>query len=416
MMADHLVESAIRLDATNWAPVDPGHSMLADIDRALARARIVLLGETNHFAHEKCAFRLWWLGRLARHRRLVLGEELSWSDGRFVSRYLASGDESQLDRLATFGHPGRADRDDRPTGILRASADAFPTALFKAAQVRFYRALRELEPRRFFGFDVGAPDATYEDIEARVDQVPDTGMAQSLRQLLARVPGESIAEEAERLQRAAEHAGRSGEPQLRALESEIASMAGSLQYMALAHPAPDYEALRPAMALREDLMKGRVERALAELAPDETLVLMAHAFHLARDDRRIHAEGIGPGGGLVPSLGHHLVQVLGLAPYAVWMLYGGGQDSQPFPDLPQHASYPPDALNSVLGSAGMPLVLNVAPLAEGALSRDVGVGHMYNQVVPVHLPTQADAIWYLPRITPMRDADAVAPTAAWPRD
>jgi hypothetical protein len=39
-------------------------------------------------------------------------------------------------------------------------------------------------------------------------------------------------------------------------------MAGTLRYQALAHPAPDYLALRPAMALREDLMKQSVDRIL----------------------------------------------------------------------------------------------------------------------------------------------------------
>ena len=38
----------------------------------------------------------------------------------------------------------------------------------------------------------------------------------------------------------------------------------------------------------------------------------------------------------------------------------------------------------------------VAPLA-----RDVGIGHMYNLVVQVHLASQADAIFFIPKVSPL---------------
>ena len=82
---------------------------------------------------------------------------------------------------------------------------------------------------------------------------------------------------------------------------------------------------------------------------------------------------------------------------SVWLLYGGGEDSQPFPDLPTTARYPDDSINSQLAKYRSPLILPTAPAKAAALAEPVGVGHMYNLAVPVHLPSQADAIFFIPR-------------------
>jgi erythromycin esterase-like protein len=150
-------------------------------------------------------------------------------------------------------------------------------------------------------------------------------------------------------------------------------------------------------------MKRRLEWLLGTLADDELLVLLAHAFHLAKDDGALRAtQGVGPGGDQVHSLGHHLTQILRVPSRSIWLLYGAGEDSQPFPDLPTTARYPDDSINSQLAKFGSPLVLPTGPAKAAALAEPVGVGHMYNLVVPVHLPSQADAIFFIPRITPLR--------------
>lgn len=398
---DHwLDEHAIRLDPATYAPDSTDHPRLAAVDTALAHARLVFLGETNHFIHEKTDFRLWWLRRLAAHHRLVVGEELGWSDGRDVARYLTDGNERHLDRLATFGDRShvRPDRDDRPSGILRASFDGYPTALFKAEQSRFYRGLRAIPSLRFFGFDIDAAGAGYADIEARRNT---TSVNPAFWGRLARVPGETLSDEAERLASSMALLPHSKEPAIAEMREDLQSMIESFRYTGLAHPAADYDALRPAMAYRETTLKRRVDRMRASLAGDEVLVLMAHAFHLAKDDDRIASVGVGPGGGRVSSLGQHLTADRALPAYSVWLLYGGGEDSQPFPDLPGIARYPGESLNAQLARRRDPFVVPVTPGVD-ALARDVGVGHMYNLVVPVHLPSQADAIFFVPRVTPMQ--------------
>jgi erythromycin esterase-like protein len=405
---------AVRLDPATYAPHDVDAERLAAIDRALDGVRCVFVGEANHFVHEKSDYRAWWLRRLAARHRLVVGEELGCIDGRRVAAYLADGDETHFTSLATFGDERhrRTDRDDRPTGILRASFDVYPAALFKAEQARFYRTLRELGVTRFHGLDIDAPGNGYSELHAwrgRRDIDP------AFWTLVARVDGETLDEEAHRLQRALERLPN--EPPTDDLREIVRSMIENLRYTALAHPAQTYEALRPAMALRESIMKRRVERILASLEPDSVFVLLGHAFHLAKDDRRIGRAGVGPGGDLETSLGHHVVQSLGVPTRAVWMLYGAGVDSQPFPDLPTRVAYPADSLNGRLAAyarlradsgasphapAHAPLVVPIAPAANDALANEVGIGHLYNMVVPVHLPSEIDALFFVPTVSPLR--------------
>jgi erythromycin esterase-like protein len=398
-------EHAVRLDPIAYEPIPEHANRLAAIDALFDGAAVVFLGETNHFVHEKAEFRTWWLRRLAMRHRLVVGEELGWSDGRDVARYLADGDEAHLERLATFGDTRhvRTDRDDRPTGVLRASFDAYPTALFRAEQIRFYRSLRRLRPARYFGIDIDAAGAGYEDIDIYRHRAGAASLIdQSFWSALVRVPGESIGDEAKRLEHALDLLPDTGSPVIDDLRQDLRALIETLHYTVLAHHATDYEALRPAMAYRETAMKRRLEWILGTLADDEALVLMGHAFHLAKDDDALGHVGVGPGGDQVHSLGHHLVQTLGLTVRSVWFLYGGGEDSQPFPDLPNTANYPRKSLNAQLAKHDQPLVIPLEPAAGVALERDVGVGHMYNLVVPVHLPSQADAIFFIPRVTPLR--------------
>src|SRR6185312_6261592 len=116
---------------------------LAMLDTAIADADLVFLGEMDHFLHEKSDFRLWLCRWLIDRGWRSFAEELSWSDGRRVERFRASGEG--LERLSLFGWTGeqRTDRDDKPTGVFAASFDIYPTALMAAEQTRFYEGLRD---------------------------------------------------------------------------------------------------------------------------------------------------------------------------------------------------------------------------------------------------------------------------------
>lgn len=410
---DTLRDCAVHLDERTLAPrTAADRERLAALWPRLHAARIVVLGELDHFIAQKNDFRLWWIRRLAERYPLVLAEELGHSDGKRIARYLASGDETWLDRVPTFGWRGdaRPDRTDSPTGVLQASSERFPAARFKATQCAFYRALRELGVRRFHGFDIdGATGAGYAEAEHLLPALGEPH-AQATRAALARVPGETMLEEAARLTAVAgqlqslpfPQATRQGEV-AREMAFDLGWTASTLHYAALAYPAADYEALRPAMQFREGMMKRAVARLLDQLAPSEKLVLMAHAFHLAKDDGSVTsaAAAVGPGGDRASSLGHYLARERGEDVCAIWFLFAEGSDCQPFPDLPTTFAYPDGTLNAQLARLADALVLPTAGLGRTGAAR---VGHIYNLVADVDIARQADSLFFLRTVTPLPDA------------
>lgn len=374
------------LDAwLDQAVLEPG-----DLDPG--EAEVLVLGEFNHFVHEKGDFRI----TMAREaQRLGFGtwaEELGWSDGRRLARYFATRDEAVFDRLALFGWRGeaRTDRDDRPAGIFRASWETYPFDLMRAEQTRFYRTL---SPKALHGFDVAAGhDGGYVDLFARLDA---TGAPRAWRAALARRPGETLAEETARLTTLAAESPAGLDPLARA---DLSALIDGLTYTALVKDAATYAETAPAMAFREDAMKRRLAD-IRSLSPGK-MVLMGHALHLVRDDSAIAAPGIvGPGGQRTSSLGHHIGRELGLPMFIVWMIYGGGEDSQPLPDLPRKADFGPDTLNARLAARfDRPVLLD----ARRAPGTPVRIAHMYNSEIETCLPGVVDALWFRPQVSPLR--------------
>ena len=386
-------------------------SELSSLDDLLSGAEVVFLGETDHFTHEKSDFRLLVCRHLLELGWRTFAEELAWSDGRRLAGYLASGDERALARLSLFGWTGEArpDRDDRPTGLLRASFDAYPTELMRAEQTRFYRGLKAAGGAAalgYFGLDIdGLPGGGYADIAETLAPWSEHPRVRAFLAAFARRPGETAKAESARLAALAPAAARLAveiDPALDIVAADLAALAESLAYVEVTYGAQSYDALRPGMAYREACMKRRFAdvRRLTGGAP---LVVMGHALHLATDDRRLGAApGVGPGGGQEPSLGHHIVQTLGLKPASIWLIHGAGEDSQPFPDLPRRFAYPKATLNARLSVFSEPVLFPVTGAPEGLFAGPVGVGHMYNVVQPAVLAGLVDWILFLPRVTPMR--------------
>jgi erythromycin esterase-like protein len=355
-----------------------------------ADADVVVLGEMNHFVHEKSDFRLALARPLLARGFDVWGEELGWSDGSRIDEYMRTRDESIFERISLFGFRGdeRNDRDDSLRGVFGA-APPYPFALMRAEQQRFYRGLHA---RGYFGFDVAAGHAG---ACADIATIDPHGLPAHWREQLAPVPGESIDAEIARLQRLRDALPHDADLRLRAA---LCARIDGLAYTDLVRDAATYDATRPAMAVREDAMKRRFADARA-LFPARRMVLLGHALHLAKDDAAISSGGVGPGGNRVSSLGHHINRELRLNTFVVWMLYGGGSDSQPLRDLPRTANYPPDSLNARLARRfTAPTLLHTA----GAPTAPVRIGHLYNMLISVSLPGQVDAIWFAPAVTPLR--------------
>ena len=296
-----VAETAIRLSSlTGWEDVE----VLSALDPLLEGKRFAFIGENDHWVHEKYPYRLLLIRYLHSRGWRAVGEELSFSDGVRVDRYLVGGDPSELDRVVTYGYRGcaRGDRDDSPRGALRGMRERHPAAM-GTEQKEFARALRSLArvddeaaegPLRFFGFDVDyEPGAAYELLEQVLATAASDGAVVRLRGALDRVLGETLAEEVERLDRACvlleerrdaleQVLGPTGFATLRRL---VRTAAISHRYVQMIQAAVTFEDLRPAMALRERLMLEHVEYAVSLGRPGEKVALVGQNLHLARDSR-----------------------------------------------------------------------------------------------------------------------------------
>lgn len=401
--------------------------VLSFLDEQLSDKRVAYLVEMNHFIHEKYDFRLLFIRYLVSRGFRVIGEELSWTDGMHVDRYLSTGDPKHLDHVTTYGYKGdiRSDRDDSATGILSNTGE-YPEAELRGEQVRFAEALRRLNKRqaqearlRFFGFDVDyVPGGAYGDLKGWLERRKDDSHVAEILQVLSIVPDETIQQEIERLDRARvlmethifHLKGVLTSTIYGAIDHSLRTLKESFAYVRVANPAEDYDVLNEAMAMRESIMHRNVAYVLEQIESDEKVILMAGSLHLAKDDSLIHTPGTGagPGGnGKVPSIGHYINQVL--APdqvFSVWMLYNHGKDLQPFPELDRDLTSTPGSLNDLMNHVGTGADYILPTITDdpeaGLIAQEMDIVQMYNQVFRTTVSKQADAIFFTPKVSPIR--------------
>jgi erythromycin esterase-like protein len=417
-------ERAIHLDL-NASSADNA-AKLAPLDSIVAGKRLALVGEPDHFIHEKYAYRATMLAYLARRGFTRIGEELSRTDGIRIDRYIESGDASNLERIASYGYRGslRDDRDDKPTGVLKDSyGEKYPLAEFRAEQVRLAEAMRAIASQlnrganrlRWFGFDVDAlPGCAYEDLTAMLEGARDDSAVASVLRGLRRVPGESIDDEIRRLDSVLESLGARRDHLGTVLGLEITEEAtylvqwlrDSFHYLRMIIPITSWEQLNPAMAERELMMHREVMRQLESARSGERIALLSHDAHLCRDTGAIRGMGAaaGPGGKSAPPLGEFLTRKFPGEVFTNWMLIGQGRDRQQFARLSAEIRLVAGSLNAILAELGEYFVLPIdradprARLLRSEMQL-VMDGNVSLRTAPA---SQADAIFFIRDVTPIR--------------
>ncbi len=415
-------EHAVFIDSLNDSTMDI--ERLSTLDKLLEDKRIVYLGEEDHWVHEKSDYRLLMLRYLISRGWRYIGEELGWSDGIRINRYLETGDESYLERIATYGYRGaiRTDRDDRPTGILKDSSGNYPESAFKAEQLRLTKALRSLNEKllttsggiHFFGFDIDAlAGGGYEDITELLSFKPDSPVVRKLQSLLARVPGETVGQEIHRLNHILDLIRRQevnlqevlDEKQHLMLRESLRTLRDSFDFVRTANPAMDYASLNMAMAAREQVMHRHIQFILSQMAPADKLVLMGHNRHLAKHDSIIKNSGSAPPGGKrVPSVGNYINDILPEQVFSIWMLHDHGVSSQPLSWLSKEYISRPGSLNAILAKVGSVFLLPTTtgdPYAR-LLDKELNMVGLYNIVFRTVISKQADLIFFVNEVTPLK--------------
>jgi len=428
----HKIEAFIAWARENFVVFEPLDCMKEDmeklsfLDDLLEDKRVIYLGEEDHWIREKNDYRILMLRYLFSRGWRFIGEELGWSDGVRINRYLKTGELSYLDSIATYGYRGdvRSDRDDKATGILKDTSANYPVMEFKNEQIRLIEAMRNLnrdcytesEQIHFFGFDVNsAAGGGYRDIEEILG--PERGIPEliDLQKMLAMVSGETIEEEVNRLNNVLNSTKLNmtilkellGEERYSLLHHSILTIRDNLSYFRVANPAADYADLNKAMAAREEIMYRNVEFMLSKMRPKDKLILMGHNRHLSKDIESIKKTGAAPPGGkLVPSLGTYINRLLPGQVFSIWMLHDHGKSSQPFTWLSNEYISKPGSLNEILSKAGSTYLLPTvsSDKRSGLLKRDMDIVGLYNITFRTKISKQTDAIFFFNKVNSLMDS------------
>ncbi|HJU21890.1 MAG TPA: erythromycin esterase family protein, partial [Casimicrobiaceae bacterium] len=279
-MTDPL-EGWLRRSALRLSSLDDAGEALARLDGKLADRQVVLVGEPDHFIHEKYAYRLSIIRHLfARGFRLV-GMEMGRSDAQRIDRYIETGDERWLDRVALYGYRGDLRTDRKPPAkSMFAARNQVAVDAYRAEERRFAHALRVISesrpastPRlRFFGYDVDMlPGGGYADLDELLAPAASNPVVAELRARLRRVDGESAEAERARLVDAAALVWSRARELTAALSAEnfvevkatLTCLGESLLYAGMTEGEPDAGHLLAALRRREETMFWQVDTALA---------------------------------------------------------------------------------------------------------------------------------------------------------
>ena len=332
-------QNALRLNSLDCNDNDP--AAFAFLDRALKGKRVVFLGESDHFVAERMEFRLLLIRELAKRGFRRIGMEMGLSDAKRIDRFLATGDENWLDRVALYGYRGdmREDRSDEIAGWTDDSHPEFTRTLLDEAKW-FVRQLRKInealpqgEPRlRWFGFDLSfRPGGGYADATELLAPFMEGALVRGIKERMVRVPGESRLEEAARLEALVafldEHEadlvimiGKANELELR---RSLQRMADAFRFIDGLRGLKESDAKTVADALgkRERRMDHNFDEYLAGWPPGEKIILLGHAMHLSKDSESIRTQDYGS---MWKSIGTYLTEKLPGEVYGVWLLHDRG--------------------------------------------------------------------------------------------
>jgi|GEM_PF-509548 len=337
-------ERAIRLDALDWRGNEP--STFAFLDEALKGKRIVFLGEMDHFVAERMEYRLLLIRELSRRGFRRIGAEMGLSDAKRMDRFLETGDESWLDRVALYGYRGdkRTDRNDEVAGWTDNSHPDFTRTVLDETRW-FLRQLRTInealpkgEPRlEWFGYDLSFhPGGGYADAGELLAPHKGTPLSRAIEERMARVPGESRIEEAERLEglvamldaNRKELVAMTGEADALELRRALQRMADAFRFIDGLGDLEKYDAhvVAAALSQRERRMDHNFDEHLAEWPADEKIILLGHSLHLSKESESIETESFGP---MWKSIGTYLNNKLPGEVYGFWLLHDRGRHGVP---------------------------------------------------------------------------------------
>jgi erythromycin esterase-like protein len=336
-------DAVVSLEPT-W-PTKLPDAVVSELHRAADNHHVLAIGEGDHFIVDKYAYRLALLRPLVEsHGLRHIALEMGSSDAGRIDRYLETGDEQWLGRIALYGYGGETDDERRELapvtrGARRRCDDAWAQA--ERAFLRDLRALGAKSGKRIhlFGFDYdAAPGGGYADARRAMAACGEAHIVSEIRARLTPPANTSSTAEVERLE--AIRARIDGERQ--ALDAacgatsvdEARDAVDQLAFSyrtffewhgAMADRSADGPArVRRMFAAREERMFARFSRWRTTLPADSRVGLFAHDLHVARDSETLRY-GVAPlDQPMWTSLGTRIERDRPGSVWVSWLLYGRG--------------------------------------------------------------------------------------------
>ena len=421
---DQFIESvrdaSVQFETLDMSDID--FNDLSFLDKALEGKRIVYLGVSDHWVHEKYDYRMILIRYLFEKGWRHIGMEMGYSDGKRVDSYLETGDEADLQRVALYGYGDdmRIDREDRPQHFPGMQNPQFRKA-FHDEERLFLGRLRELneslspgEPRLcWFGFDLTLlPGGDYVDAKDILEGHASESLIRETLNRLERVQGETRVQEAERLNGVVEYInnnitgiesilGRTGADEL---ARTIRSLADSYLFCEAASGGTRSMEWILGLQKREEAMIMIADELLARLKPDDKIILMGHNLHLSKDSENIVLGPVGtPAPRLWTTLGTHLARKHPDEIYSIWMTYDHGRHgavllAEGVEEVPSD----PSRIEHLFARIGSPFILPLNTLKTPCLD----VESNFNQngsTASCFLKAQTDAIFFIPQVTELKE-------------
>jgi erythromycin esterase-like protein len=411
-------QNAVHFNSLDCHKVNLGD--LSFLDTALEGKRIVYLGESDHWVNQKYDYRLILMHYLFTKGWRRIGMEMDFCDGKRIDRYLEAGDPSHLERVALYGYRGgwRKDRDDIPKGFPGMENLEFRKA-FLNREYAFLKQLRSLNeaapsgsPRlRWFGFDVGLiPCVGYEDANAILARHADAPVIQEVQKRIARVDGETRAEEAQRLddllgfieKESSSITSILGENPAKDLVRTLRHEVDYLLFADAAKEGPRTNEWIYGLIRREQRMVWLMDKILADLPADEKIILMGHNLHLSKDSEGIKFGPTGsPAPGMWVSIGTYLEKRFPGEVYSMWMMYDHGRHGSIL--LPEGVAEVPSnplCVEHLLSEVGESFFLPLNSGEEGESFLHEPHNFLQNgSVASAVIAEQADALFFVREVT-----------------
>jgi erythromycin esterase-like protein len=375
--------SAIAIPDLNWTK----HLKdLESLDKYLVGKRIVYLGESDHWVHEKYDYRLFLINYLYQKGWNNIGLEMGGSDGGRVDSYLRTGDSEWLKKVAIYGYQGalRKDRTDVPKGRLKPKSREFPLR-FRNEEMWFASQLREINRANdnrhgqfhFFGFDVDTiPGGGYEDLENLLNPYHSSAIVE-FRTKIARVSSESVDQEITRLEQAIQFLyartrdlrNELSEELLSKVEHTLLTLRDSLDFMRVSYSNPPFAELMKAFQKREETMFRESQWILKRLGPDAKVIFMGHDMHLSKsfESLRFAPAGIPHAPVMWPSIGSYLNKNYPGQVYSFWMLHDHGWHSNfDCPDAGCEIRSSAGSVGQILDRVGKIFILPIGEHSRGS--------------------------------------------------